>query len=119
MTGTVPDVQPYVRKSAVNVAPLTIARGTQNKILESMAMGVPVVSSEVASHGIDAVPDQHLLVGDSPASYAKQILRLLEDPELRQRFAVAGRERVQSHHNWDASMARLDTILDAGLKGSC
>ena len=54
VTGSVPDVRPYVRGSALMVAPLTIARGTQNKILEAMAMGVPVVTSRVAAGGVDA-----------------------------------------------------------------
>jgi glycosyltransferase involved in cell wall biosynthesis len=55
VTGSVPDVRPFVRRSAVTVAPLNIARGTQNKILEAMAMGVPVVTSRVAAGGVDAV----------------------------------------------------------------
>jgi glycosyltransferase involved in cell wall biosynthesis len=62
VTGTVPDVRSYVRQSVLSVAPLMIARGTQNKILESMAMGVPVVCSSTAAGGVDAVPGQHLLV---------------------------------------------------------
>ncbi len=67
VTGSVPDVRPFVTRSAVNVAPLRIARGTQNKILEAMAMGVPVVTSEVAARGVDAVPGEHLLCADNAA----------------------------------------------------
>lgn len=111
VTGTVPDVQPLVLKSAVNIAPLSIARGTQNKILESMAMGVPVVSSEVASHGIDAEPEQDFLVGDSPESYTRQVLRLMNDPDERRRYSEAGRKRVETHHSWAASMRRFDRIF--------
>jgi sugar transferase (PEP-CTERM/EpsH1 system associated) len=64
VTGSVPDVRPFVRRSAVMVAPLNIARGTQNKILEAMAMGVPVVTSEIAAGGVDAVAGEHLLVAE-------------------------------------------------------
>ena len=112
VTGTVPDVQPLVLKSAVNIAPLSIARGTQNKILEAMAMGVPVVSSEAASHGIDAEPEKDFLVGKSPENYAKQVLRLMNDTAERRRFSEAGRRRVETHHSWAASMKRFDGIIE-------
>ncbi len=111
VTGSVADVRPYVQKSALTVAPLRIARGTQNKILESMAMRVPVVSSEEAAGGVDAVPGKHLLTASSPADYEERILRLLEDRSERGRLADAGRERVLSHHNWQKSMWRLDGII--------
>ena len=63
VTGSVPDVRPYLRRAALMVAPLNIARGTQNKILEAMAMGVPVVTSRVAAGGVDASAPEHFLVG--------------------------------------------------------
>ena len=77
VTGSVPDVRPYVRRSAL-VAPLNIARGTQNKILEAMAMGVPVVASSVAAGGVDAVPEQHFLTANNHDERAAAVLRLLE-----------------------------------------
>ena len=111
VTGSVPDVRPYIRSSALMVAPLAIARGTQNKILEAMAMGVPVVTSTIAAGGVDAVAGEHLLVADSPPDCAQAILGLIENPALRQRLAVAGRERMLSHHAWVNSMRRLDGII--------
>lgn len=116
VTGTVPDVRDYVRRSAVNVAPLTIARGTQNKILESMAMGVPVVTSPQAAGGVDAVPGEHLLVGESPQDYADKLLKLMQDAAARQALATAGRERVETHHSWVGSMARLDGLIETCLQ---
>ena len=79
VTGTVPDVRDHVRRSAVSVAPLSIARGTQNKIIECMAMGVPVVTSPEAAGGVDAVPGEHLLVARSPDEYADKLLTLMTD----------------------------------------
>jgi len=117
VTGSVPEVQPFVRRSALTVAPLAIARGTQNKILESLAMGVPVVCSEAAAGGVNVVPGEHLLVCRSPRDYAEAILRLLERPDERRRFAVAGRERMVSHHSWESSMRLLDRIIDDCLSG--
>jgi sugar transferase (PEP-CTERM/EpsH1 system associated) len=117
VTGSVPDVRPYVRASAAMVAPLNIARGTQNKILEAMAMGVPVVTSAVAAGGVDAQAMEHFLVADSPAGYAQAILRILDDPAERKRLAVAGRERMLTSHAWPNSMQRLDGIVERCLAG--
>jgi len=113
VTGTVPDVRDHVRASALSVAPLAIARGTQNKILESMAMGVPVVCSKIAAGGVDAVPGQYLLVGKSPDQYTDNIIRLLESADERRELSIAARQRVLSSHSWPASMTKLDTIIGA------
>lgn len=115
VTGSVPDVRPYVLRSALMVAPLNIARGTQNKILEAMAAGVPVVTSGVAARGVDAVPGEHFVIASTPDEQAQAILRILGDPAERRRIAVAGRERMLSHHAWDRSMQRLDRIIDRCL----
>ena len=111
VTGSVPDVRPFIRTSALMVAPLNIARGTQNKILEAMAMGVPVVTSTIAAGGVDAESETHLLVADSPQETAQAILRLVGDSSERNRLAVDGRERMLSHHAWPNSMRRLDQII--------
>jgi glycosyltransferase involved in cell wall biosynthesis len=111
VTGSVPDVRPYVTRAALTVAPLEIARGTQNKILESMAMGVPVVCSRQAVGGVDAVPGEHLLAHDDDAQCAAAVLRVLDDPAERARLAQAGRERVLSHHSWSSSMRRVDSLI--------
>src|SRR5918995_932964 len=73
VTGRVEDVRPYVAHAAVAVAPLRIARGIQNKVLEAMAMARPVVASAEAFEGIDAVAGEHLIVEDEPAAYADRI----------------------------------------------
>lgn len=117
VTGSVPDVRPFIRSSALMVAPLAIARGTQNKILEAMAMGVPVVTSSIAAGGVDAQGVNHFLVADTPAEYAQAILRLTQDPAERQRLAHAGRERMLSHHAWPKSMQRLDRIIERCRQG--
>lgn len=115
VTGSVPDVRPYILRSAAMVAPLNIARGTQNKILEAMAMGVPVISSSIAAGGVDAKSEEHFLVADTPAEYADAILRLVEQPAERERLSRAGRERMLSHHAWPRSMERLDGIIERCL----
>jgi glycosyltransferase involved in cell wall biosynthesis len=115
VTGSVPDVRPYLRRSALTVAPLNIARGTQNKILEALAAGVPVVSSRVAAGGVDAVGAEHFLVASAPEEYRDAILRVLGDPAERRRLSQAGRARMLSHHAWPSSMKRLDAIIERCL----
>lgn len=116
VTGSVPDVRPFIRKSALMVAPLNIARGTQNKILEAMAMGVPVVTSTIAAGGVDAESETHFLVADTPPAYAQAIMRIIDSPAERNRLAMAGRQRMLSHHAWPRSMERLDGIIDRGIR---
>jgi hypothetical protein len=97
------------------IAPLSIARGTQNKILEAMASGVPVVTSRIAAGGVDATDPEHFLTASAPAEYAAAILHILDDPAERQRLSQAGRARMLSHHSWNKSMHRLDTIIERCL----
>ena len=118
VTGSVPDVRPYLRKSALMIAPLNIARGTQNKILEAMAMGVPVVTSRVAAGGVDAHDQEHFLIASTPDEYVACIKRLLDNRDERNRLATAGRQRMLSHHAWHRSMQRLDAIIERCLSSS-
>ncbi len=115
VTGSVPDVRPFIRKSALMVAPLNIARGTQNKILEAMAMGVPVVTSTIAAGGVDAQSEEHFLVADTPQDYAQAVLRIVDNPQERSRLAVAGRQRMLTNHAWTGSMQRLDGIIERAI----
>lgn len=112
VTGSVPDVRPYVLNSALSIAPLNIARGTQNKILESMAMGVPVICSQQAAGGIDAVEDVHMLVARNTDEYVDKILDVTANENKRQQYSEAGRQRVLTNHNWSHSMRRLDELIE-------
>jgi len=118
VTGSVPDVRPFVMRSCAMVAPLNIARGTQNKILEAMAMGVPVITSEAGAGGVDAKDPEHFLVARSPEETARLALAVMSDTSERARLSSAGRARVLSHHDWAASMRRLDGIVERCLATS-
>jgi glycosyltransferase involved in cell wall biosynthesis len=98
------------------VAPLNIARGTQNKILEAMAAGVPVVTSAVAAGGVDALAGEHFLVASTAEECAAAVLRVLIDPSERRRLSAAGRGRMLTHHAWANSMVRLDGIIERCLR---
>ena len=115
VTGSVADVRPYSGRAALSVVPLNVARGVQNKILESLAMGVPVVASALAARGTETVPGEHLLTASEPREFVAAIVRLLSDRQERQRLSRAGRARVLTHHDWGVSMRRLDGLLAATL----
>jgi sugar transferase (PEP-CTERM/EpsH1 system associated) len=111
VTGTVPDVRPYLQHAAVVVAPLRLARGVQNKILEAMAMARPVVASLTCTRGIDAQPGTELLPALEVEDYVQQINALLRSPERAVAIGQAGRERVLRNYSWDAHLSGLDPHL--------
>jgi len=111
VTGRVDDVRPYLEEAAVAVAPLRVARGLQNKILEAMAMKVPVIASPAAAQGICALRDRDLLVAAGPDSFARAVLTLLRDPATREYHAAAGRAYVEQNHNWRQLLPRLEQHL--------
>jgi hypothetical protein len=112
VTGHVPDVRSYLKDAMVSVAPLRIARGTQNKILESMAMGLPVVTTPQAAKGIQAVPERDFLVAEKPELFAQRVVDLFEQESLRCRLSEAARKQIEIAHLWPAGMSVLDALLD-------
>jgi hypothetical protein len=111
VTGEVPDVRPYVHKAAVSVVPLRVASGIQNKVLESMAMRVPVVATPRAAEGVDALAGEHLLIEELPEAFAASVVAIMRDRGLRQRLGESGRRRVEERHSWAACMQFLDGVL--------
>ena len=110
VTGSVPDVRPYLAAATVVVAPLHIARGIQNKVLEAMAMGRAVVASSAALEGIEASCGQEVLRADSPEQWTRQIRLLLAEPEQRRRIELAARRAVEDRYSWPARMAPLVSL---------
>ena len=109
MTGEVKDVRPWLEASACVVAPLKIARGIQNKVLEAMAMARPVVASGAAAEGIDH--DGTILSGDTVGEIADAVNRLLADPAKANDMGERAREQVQKRYGWDARLAPLDALI--------
>lgn len=107
VTGEVADVRPWLKAASVVVAPLAIARGVQNKVLEAMAMGRPVVASPDAFLGIDAEPDRDLIVAGTPVGRAEAVLALLADPARAAAIGRAARLRMETGYSWDAQLAPL------------
>jgi sugar transferase (PEP-CTERM/EpsH1 system associated) len=111
VVGPVESTAESLRASAVAVAPMRIAPGVQNKVLEAMACGLPVVCSTPAASGIDAAPGENLLVRDDAADVAAQCVGLLLNPDERARLGSAARYRVQQRYDWAAATAPMLELL--------
>ena len=110
VTGEVPDVRPWLAAAAVVVAPLFIARGVQNKVLEAMAMARPVVASPSTFEGIDAVPGEHLLVAQG-YDMANAVLHLLMTPTDGEALGRAARAHMIARYGWETQLKALDAII--------
>jgi glycosyltransferase involved in cell wall biosynthesis len=110
VTGTVDALPPYLQKATVAVAPITYGAGIQNKILEAMGCGTPVVTTPQAVSALCIEPGRDLLVADSPESYAQAILSVLANPQRQEELGRNGRLYVEQHHHWPNVAARLETI---------
>ena len=112
VVGSVPDVREYMESASAVIAPLRIARGVQNKVLEAMACSKAVVCSPGAAEGIDAAHEQDLLVADRPEQWVDQLTRVLSDPALRKRLGEAGRRHVETEHSWESCLQPMLHALD-------
>ena len=115
VTGGVPDVRPYLARAHVAVVPLRIARGIQNKILEAMAMGLPVVGTRVAFEGIGASRADGVRIVDEPREFAREVLDLLGSEELRRECGAGAREYVCRHHRWQDHGKHLEALLQRAV----
>ncbi len=109
VTGAVDDVRGWLAAADVCVAPLKLARGIQNKVLEAMAMARPVVASAAAAEGIDHAGT--IRVAETAAAFAAEVIALLEAPEDAARLGEAARAQVIHRYGWDARLAPLDALL--------
>ncbi len=105
ITGRVPDVRPFIQHAAAIVAPMRIARGVQNKVLEGMAMGRVVLTTSMGLDGIDAEPGRHLLVADDPYDMAAQLVAVLQGGHAR--VGSAARELIRERYHWRTAIERF------------
>jgi glycosyltransferase involved in cell wall biosynthesis len=116
VTGYVDDVRPWVRQSGITALPMRMGGGILNKLLQSLALGVPVVATSRSLEGIAALPGRDLLVDDSPEGLAAKIVQLATDRDLRLRVAANGRRYVAETHQWSAMVMRYETELSTLLR---
>jgi glycosyltransferase involved in cell wall biosynthesis len=118
VTGTVPDVRPYLWDAAVSIVPLRIGSGTRLKIYESMAAKVPVISTTVGAEGLEIHPPHDIRIADTPAGFARQCLELLENADTRRSIADAGWQLVSSRFSWEQVTRQFETLLTSSSSGA-
>ena len=113
LTGTVPDIRPYVWGSTISVVPLRIGGGTRLKIFEAIAAKVPVVSSSVGAEGLPLEDGKHILIADTPEDFARKCLQLLASPEQRRDLTERAWELVAGRFSWQAVTRDFEAALEA------
>ena len=113
VTGFVDDTVDWLQRAAVAVAPLRIARGIQNKVLEAMACGLPVVGTTSATQGVGAQAGAHYRVRDEAEGFARDVVELLRDETAARALGSAARAYVEEHYDWEQVFEPLDDLLAA------
>jgi sugar transferase (PEP-CTERM/EpsH1 system associated) len=112
VTGTVDDLRPYLSQAMVAVCPALYAVGIQNKVLEAMAMGTPVVSTPAGCAALVADGSEEVLIAEGEEALAAAVLQILSDPALARCLSAAGRRYVEAHHSWEAGGRQLMGIYE-------
>jgi glycosyltransferase involved in cell wall biosynthesis len=115
VTGTVPDLSPYLQKATLAVAPISYGAGIQNKVLEAMACGAPVVASRKATAALAVACGRELLIADDTTAFTEAILHLLDNPQRRNELGLSGRTYVEQRHSWDQAVACLEQVYHKAL----
>jgi glycosyltransferase involved in cell wall biosynthesis len=110
VTGTVPDIRPYLQKATLAVAPIRYGVGIQNKVLEAMACATPVVATRQAIGDLKAQPGRDLVAADGGDELARSIIQSLRNPDLCSSIGRAGRKFVEANHDWRAIAGELARI---------
>jgi sugar transferase (PEP-CTERM/EpsH1 system associated) len=110
VTGTVPDLRPYLAQATIAVSPMRYGVGIQNKVLEAMAMATPVISTPQAVSALQVQPERDALVADTPQAITQAVMTMLTDDALRERIGQAGRRYVETHHDWHVVAERLENV---------
>jgi glycosyltransferase involved in cell wall biosynthesis len=117
VVGFVSDLRPHLAAAAAIVVPLRLGGGTRLKIVEAMAMARPVVSTTLGAEGIDAISGEHLVLADTPPTFAAEVVKLLEDPRAGARLGAAARTLVEERYSWAGAAGALGSFYREILGG--
>ncbi|MBQ2821849.1 MAG: TIGR03087 family PEP-CTERM/XrtA system glycosyltransferase [Thermoguttaceae bacterium] len=111
LAASVPDVRPYLKRASVVIVPLQVARGLQNKVLEACAMARPVIASDCAAEGIQNRTAEDFLVCRTATEWKSALSFLLQNPEVREKYAGNGRKMIEKYYAWAAQLDRLESLV--------
>jgi sugar transferase (PEP-CTERM/EpsH1 system associated) len=118
VTGGVPDVRPFLEQASAVIVPLQHGSGTRLKILEAFAMAKPVVSTRLGAEGIEAVDGREILLADDATQFARQVLRLLDNAELRNKLGQAARRLVETRYAWPDIQQQVSAVYERLATGT-
>ena len=118
VTGYVDDILPYYHQASIFIAPFRLARGVQNKILQAMACGLPVITTPLGAEGIACKPGEHLLTATTEADFIACIEQLLDSPRLQLALQTNGPELIRQHYSWDGVLQNLPALLQQRQEAS-
>ncbi|MDZ7268260.1 MAG: glycosyltransferase family 4 protein [candidate division KSB1 bacterium] len=113
VTGYVPDVRPHLQQAVLSICPMRTGAGAKNKVLESMAVGTPVVATALGVEGLAVRPGEHALLADSPQAFAAAIVRLAGNPALRRQLAHNGRALIAEKYSWELVLTQLNELVES------
>jgi polysaccharide biosynthesis protein PslH len=112
ITGYVQDIRPYLLKSSLSIVPMEAGTGMKTKVLESMAMQRPVISTSIGAQGINVVDRQNIYIADSDEQFANGIIDLLDNEDLRNTLAYGGRRLVETEYSWESIVSKINDIFE-------
>jgi GT2 family glycosyltransferase/glycosyltransferase involved in cell wall biosynthesis len=115
VTGSVPDIRPFMAESSVYVVPLRLGVGLRGKILEAWAMAMPVVTTSLGCAGLRYRDGENLMVADAPEDFAARVIMLLSDPARRRQLGLNGRKVVEQNYGWEAITSQLHNLYQKYL----
>jgi len=110
VVGFTKNVAEYLVKATIAVAPMLSGSGIQNKVLEALATGTPVVATSIAAKALETKPDRDIIIANEPEQFAKTVINLLKNPGLRQYLSINGRKLVEEKYSWSLICHRLEDI---------
>lgn len=112
VTGTVDDVRPYIAQAAVYVVPLRIGGGSRLKILEAASMKKTIVSTSIGAEGLEVTDGDNIVLADTPEGFAESVLKMLGNPEKREKIGASAKELVESRYRWQALGQKYSDYLE-------
>jgi len=113
VTGSVPDIRPYMQRAAVSICPMRVGSGVKGKVFESMALGTPVVSTTLGVEGLDVRQGEEIFIADTPEEFARYVCLLAQDAQRRARMAQKARKLIEQKYTWDLAARPLERIIES------